>query len=170
MRAALGISPQLPCEVKTSLDYTRRCLNNGRKQKETPPQDKKSSQASRQETLDKMWQRINKGQLESAALTALTTWGGLTSTAKGTCVLVPCSAAVYTPQALKRLFRTNRVRPCPYPTFQNSRGQTYGLTFGIAHSSDEQGDQLGAQDKAVEGQRTEALLHGPVFARGLVRV
>lgn len=36
MRAALGISPQLPCEVKTSLDYTRRCLNNGRKQKETP--------------------------------------------------------------------------------------------------------------------------------------
>lgn len=48
--------------------------------------------------------------------------------------------------------------------------ETYRLTFGIANSSDKQGDKLRPKDEAVEGQRAEAFLHGPVFTWGLVRV
>lgn len=44
------------------------------------------------------------------------------------------------------------------------------LGLGVADASDEQVDQLGAQDEAVEGERPEALLHGPLLARGLVWV
>ena len=51
-----------------------------------------------------------------------------------------------------------------------TRRETHRLAFRVTDSSDEQGDELRAQDQAVEGQWAEALLHGPVFARGLVRV
>lgn len=50
------------------------------------------------------------------------------------------------------------------------RRQTYRLTFRITNSSDEQGDKLRPKDEAVEGQRAEAFLHGPVFTWGLVGV
>lgn len=48
--------------------------------------------------------------------------------------------------------------------------EPYRLTFRITNSSYEQGDELRPKDQAVEGQRAEAFLHGPVFTRGLVRV
>lgn len=44
------------------------------------------------------------------------------------------------------------------------------LVLSVADPSDEQVDELGAQDEAVEGERSEALLHGPLLAGGLVGV
>lgn len=44
------------------------------------------------------------------------------------------------------------------------------LVLCVADATDQQVDQLRAQDDAVEGQRSEPLLHGPLLARGLVWV
>ena len=47
-------------------------------------------------------------------------------------------------------------------------GVTDRLVLSITNSSDEQVDQLRAQDKAVEGEWSEALLHGPLLTGRLV--
>ncbi len=44
------------------------------------------------------------------------------------------------------------------------------LVLSVADPSDEQVDQLGAQDESVEGERSEALLHGPLLAGRLIWV
>lgn len=44
------------------------------------------------------------------------------------------------------------------------------LVLGVADTSDEQVDQLGAQYQTVEGERSEALLHGPLLTGRLIWV
>lgn len=44
------------------------------------------------------------------------------------------------------------------------------LVLSITDSSDEQVDQLRAQDKAMEGEWSEALLHGPLLTGRLIWV
>lgn len=44
------------------------------------------------------------------------------------------------------------------------------LVLSVADPSDEQVDQLGAQDEAVKGEWPEALLHGPLLAGRLIWV
>ena len=48
--------------------------------------------------------------------------------------------------------------------------ETDRLVLSVAHPSDEQVDQLGAQDEAVERERSEALLHGPLLTGRLIWV
>ena len=50
------------------------------------------------------------------------------------------------------------------------RARPYRLVLGVAGAPQQQCDQLRAQDQAVEGQGSEALLHGPLLAGGLVGV
>lgn len=48
--------------------------------------------------------------------------------------------------------------------------ETDRLVFCIADPSDEQVDQLGAQDEAMEGEWSETLLHGPLLTGRLIWV
>lgn len=48
--------------------------------------------------------------------------------------------------------------------------KTHRLALRVTNTPDEEGDQLWAQDQAMEGQRSEAFLHGPLFTGRLVGV
>ena len=50
------------------------------------------------------------------------------------------------------------------------RVRPYRLVLGVAGTPQQQRDQLRSQDQAVEGERSEALLQGPLLAGGLVGV
>lgn len=50
------------------------------------------------------------------------------------------------------------------------KSSTDRLVLGVADPSDEQVDQLGAEDEAVEGKWSEPLLHGPLLTGRLIRV
>lgn len=154
------------CEVKTRW-ATRDPASTTEENKRKTPSGYESSQACRQETLDKMWQWINKGQLESAC-PHLPHDLGASRTAKACAAKLPAQQ-LCTSQALTTS-PNNRLVPVTILPSRTPEPNTYGLTFRVTHASDEQGDELGAQDEAMEGQRTESLLHGPVFTRGLVRV
>ena len=58
----------------------------------------------------------------------------------------------------------------PVSTLTHTHTHTDRLVLSITHSADEQGDELRAQNEAVEGQRSESLLHGPVLAGRLIWV
>lgn len=53
------------------------------------------------------------------------------------------------------------------PQFLN---RTHRLALGVANPAVKEGDQLRAQDQPMEGQGSEAFLHGPLLTGRLVRV
>lgn len=61
---------------------------------------------------------------------------------------------------------------CPFPSSPalHQGRAPHRLALGVADATVKQREELGAQHEAVEGERAETLLHGPVLAWGLVGV